>query len=214
VVDPTTQGVPYKRGTRVGRFEVSASDRLAGRVHAKLYRHFGPPMPTDVRGTYSAWFYLSPNYTLPFSSRDAWANIFQWKEWANGGSSQAPLWWLELRPRTWIEQRPNETWVGSPPAGGDDPVAFIDHWTADNNSRAFRAMTMPRGRWVELRAVLLQRQRIDFYVDGQFLDTAFDSSYPVSPFRGDPQGFFIFGVGNYGTASGVLYVDDVSYTKP
>jgi hypothetical protein len=214
IVDPTTEGVPYRQGTKVGRFEVSPTDRARGRLHAKLYKHFGPPMPTNVSGSYRASFYLPWDYSLPtydIGDGTGAVTLFQWKEWANGGANQDPLWWLEIRPRKWMDERPDKTWVGLPPPNATDPVVFINHWQADNNRRHLQALAAPKGRWFDVRAELRQPDRIDFYVDGKLLGTALDSEYSVSPFHGDPNGFFIFGLGNYGTTGGVIYADDVSF---
>jgi beta-glucanase (GH16 family) len=164
-----------------------------------------------VSGVYSSWYYLPENYSVP---GDSWVNIFQFKEQYRtpAGGHSDPLWWVQLGGAAWassMSQAYGEGAIGGRP---DAPVAFIDYWY--NNWRETRKFVpVPLGRWFELKAVLRQNDRIDFFIDGKPLDTAKASTYPVSPFHGDQSMEWIFGVGNYSTAAnGPLYADRVSYT--
>lgn len=227
VVDPANESPPVPRydGTKVARFEVTPADLAAGRYHAKIYKMFGSDIgnadarpPEDVSGTYSAWYFLPAAYSVPSGT---WVNIFQFKEQYATSSSPTgtsdPLWWLQLADCTFGQgQAP---YYNTPPPQcnrSDQPVVFMAHWGGGwNGDPATRRTfaTVPLGRWFQVKAVLHQSDRIDFYVDGNLLSTALASEYPVSPSHGSDSRWWIWGVGNYSTGiNGPLYIDQASYT--
>ncbi len=218
---PGTWGVPPLDGRRVARFEITPGDVAAGRFHAKLYevsavgsgRSERPP--ADVSGTYSAWYYLPANYRVPGSS---WVNVFQFKEKyraPDGEERSDPLWWVQLGRLAWARRQAAALRV-APPAGirPDRPVAFLNRWR-NRWTAPRRFLTLPLGRWFELKAVVRQRRSITFSLDGRVLDVAHASEYPVSPFHGRDSREWIWGVGNYSTgANGPLYVDAATISPP
>lgn len=73
VIDPSTEGVPYQQGTKVGRFEVTPTTSANGNYHSKLYKnfHYGSGDKTtwstaDVSGEYRAWYYLPSGYSMSY----------------------------------------------------------------------------------------------------------------------------------------------------
>ena len=221
VIDPESEGVPRKQGSKVARFETTPDDILAGRIHAKLYKGFfttdsegNRRPPADVSGTYRAWYYFPETYRVP---TETWVNVFQFKEkyrTADRRDPSDPLWWIEVRDAAWMLQRPHKVWHGDVPLRPNAPVAFTNYRTAPNNERTLHAKPIPLGRWVEFRAELHQGDRIDFFIDGEHFDTARHSEYPVSPFHGEDSLEWLFGTGNYSTGSnGPLYGDEASYTS-
>jgi hypothetical protein len=193
IVDPAAYRVARLQGRLAARFETTRADVRAGRYHAKLYRGFSIDRrsPADVSGTYRAFFYLPRNYRVP---RRTWVNLFQFKEDYWRGE-----WWvgaIAARDARRRSRRPLHPAIG------------ISSW---GGGRRTKYRLMPLGRWVEIRAEVCQGDRIEFYVDGELLDTALARQYPVNPFR-ERSERWTFGVGNYSTgANGPLLVDDVSY---
>jgi hypothetical protein len=220
VIDPRTEGVPRLGGDHVARFETTPDDIANGRVHAKLYRGFGTNFgqpdsrsPADVSGTYSAWYYIPETYRVPDHT---YVNMFQFKEEYQTASGKAsdPLWWVQLGPVHWADGMSQG--YGGPAITGrsDAPVAFLNYWNSSWGARR-NFVPLPLGRWFKLKAVVHQGSRIDFSIDGQPLDTARASTYPVSPFHGADSLAWTFGIGNYSTgANGPMYADRVSYTGP
>lgn len=220
VVDPIADRIPRlaERMRRVARMAVTAEDAAHRRYHAKLYRRFAERdpegverSPTDVSGTYSAWFYVPRSYRL---SGRTWSNVLQFKE--EHGSRSDPLWWVQLGSARWARKLGDKArWRGDRDAArATRPVAFLNHW--DNRWRhRIGVMPVPLGRWFAIRAVIRPDQRrMDVFVDGRRLDTARASRHPVAPFRASSRAW-VFGVGNYSTApSTKLYVGAARYTRP
>lgn len=213
VQTPAQAGIPGLWGSsRVARFETTPDDILHGRDNAKLYKGFATGNwpnthpPADVSGTYSAWYYLPTNYRVPALT---WVNLFQFKEKYHvpGGDTSDPLWWIQLGDAQWAQDS------GGPRASRPDaPVAFLNYWN-NHWTRQVHWKTIPLGRWFEIKAVVYQDQRIDFYIDGDHFDTAQNSEYHVSPFHGAQSMQWIFGVGNYSTAAnGPMFVGRASYS--
>ncbi len=201
----STLGVRPRSGTYAAQFERPTWATTL--PHAKVFKEwsnigkrdeFGRtinalPNGGDPSGTYRAWFYLPTTYKADSS----WMNIFQFKEqgYKNGSWHQDPSWWLNVAKAS--------KWG----MGGDEPVIFANHW---NNSWNYtpKAMKVPLGRWFEIRADLYEKDRIEWYVDGQLLDVSRNSKYPVGRFFDKSDGW-VFGVGHY-QGYGRLYVDDAS----
>jgi hypothetical protein len=208
VLDPRDDGVPRREGCRVARFHVTLADARARRTHAKLIHswnvgqgHFRTEPPRDVSGVYSAWYYVPDDYRI---RGEGWVNVFQWKEsyyeFDDDGDREwhsDPAWWITLeRGRR----------------GG--LVALLNNWVGDVTA----VEPFPRGRWVQVRAVLRQGRSIRFWIDGKRFGTASSHDYPVSPQYRDYSLSWNFGVGNYSgrgdggardAVSGPLYVDDI-----
>ncbi|MBX5468679.1 MAG: hypothetical protein IRZ21_02135 [Thermoleophilaceae bacterium] len=211
MIDPTTQGVPYRTGKRVARFETTPDDIAHQRWHAKLFKAFtdgkGHP-PADVSGVYRVWYYLPTTYRVPNGTS---VNALQFKDdyrKSDGSKQSDPLWWINFGNAGYWSSRGGPRGLRS-----DYPVAYINNWGGTHwNSVKF--MAVPLGRWVEFRAEVHQNDRIDFYIDGKLLDTARASEYPVRPFHSSSIDY-TFGIGNYSSgANGPLYADDASYSKP
>ncbi len=220
VVNPGSVGVPAldPSDPHIAQMTVTASGPADGQVNAKLYKMFGSTdnsgvehPPSDVSGTYSAWYYIPSSYQM--SSSDTWANIFQFKEQyaqADGSSHSDPLWWIQLSSGAWAASMGGARWIGAKPTSSEQPVAVLNRWNNDWK-RQVVLDTVPLNRWFEIVAVVHQNDRIDFSIDGQPFDTAQASEYPVSPFHSSSQEW-IFGVGNYSTAPNTtLYIGRASY---
>jgi hypothetical protein len=188
--------------------QVTSDDAANGRIHAKLYEGFGSGgrPPADVSGTYSAWYYIPSDYSIPSGKA---ANIFQFKEKYDDHSD--PLWWVQLSTGSWAKSLGGAKWVGAKPTRADQPVALLNYWGNDW-SRPITFQTVPLDRWFQITAVLRQKNRIDFTIDGQPFDTATAATYPVSPFHSNSQEW-TFGVGNYTDAPSTLFLGPASFTK-
>lgn len=220
VIDCRAEGVPVLGGDHVARFETTPDDIANGRYHAKVYKDFGTNLdtpqsrpPADVSGTYSAWYYVPTNYRV---SGDDWVNVFQFKEQYRttpGHAPSDPLWWVEFVSPTWAKSMADAWGTSAPTASRPDaPVAFVNY-SRPNWKTADSYVTVPLGRWFEIKAVVHQGQSTDFYMDGKLLKHATASQYPVSPFHGAASSKWIFGVGNYSdAATGPLYVDRAAYS--
>jgi len=221
VIDPATEGVPRLDSARVARFETTPGDVAAHHPHAKIFKSFGTGLdtprsrpPVDVSGTYSAWYYLPTTYKVPPRT---WVNVFQFKEKyrvPGTGDTSDPLWWVQFTDAGWA-QRSATTWQENVPSASrpDAPVAMLNRWGNDWKQKR-RFVSVPLGRWFEIKAVVHQGDRIDFSLDGQPLDTARASEYPVSPFHGSAGTEWMWGVGNYSSAAnGPLYLGDASFTQ-
>jgi hypothetical protein len=214
----SAEGITAHGGSRVARFEVRPEDAAAGRIHAKLFKTFSNGessyatrrSPADVSGTYRVKYFFPTTYRVPANTQ---VNAFQFKEkylvgtrtaWTS--DPQDPLWWIQLGDSDWAKK------MGGPQGSRPDaPVAFINNWT-NPWKRKIGWRVLPLGRWVEFRADIVQGERIDFYIDGQLLDTGYQSEYPVSPFHATSVDW-TFGIGNYsGAANGPMYADDASFT--
>lgn len=220
VIDPTTEGVPRLGSAHVARFETTPADVAAGHPHAKIFKSFGTELgtpqsrpPTDVSGTYSAWYYLPATYKV---SPRTWVNVFQFKEKyrvPGADDTSDPLWWVQFTDAGWA-QRTAAAWQENLPGASrpDAPVAMLNRQGNDWKEKR-RFLSVPLARWFEITAVVHQGDRIDFFLDGQSLDTAHASEYPVSPFHGAAGTEWMWGVGNYSTAAnGPLYLDNASFT--
>ena len=211
VLDPHDDGVPRREGCRVARFHVTLDDAVVRRTHAKMLKswkvgsgQFTTRPPSDVSGVYSAWYYLPKNYRV---RGRGWVNIFQWKESyyrSRRGDREwfsDPTWWITLeRGRNGGIRALLNNWGGGITAGP----------------------SFPRGRWVQVRAVLRQGRSIDFFLDGKHWTTARQRRYPVSPRYGSRSLGWTWGVGNYSSrgdgpprdaVSGPLYVDAIRVTS-
>jgi len=220
VVKARHVGVPEltKGHKNIAQMTVTSSGPSVGKINAKLYKGFGyyrggtEHEPSNVSGTYSAWYYIPSGYRIRQSGD--WANIFQFKEQyalPGGGSQSDPLWWIQLNSASWARQMGGAKWVGHRARGGDRPVAILNHW-ANNWSRRVVLDAVPLNRWFEISAVLTQGRKISFSIAGKHFETAYASQYPVSPFHSGGQEW-IFGVGNYATAPGTtLYIGQAGYT--
>jgi hypothetical protein len=212
-------GVPeLRKGHRnIARMTVTSSGLRVGKINAKLYKGFGyyrngvAHEPSNVSGTYSAWYYIPSSFKI--RSTDEWSNIFQFKEQyalPGGGSQSDPLWWVELNSAAWGWSMAGAKWVGPQPQDPDQPVAVLNRWCNDWK-RQVVLEAVPLNRWFKISAALTQGKRISFSIDGRHFDTAYASQYPVSPFHAGGQEW-IFGVGNYSIAPDTtLYVGQASY---
>lgn len=116
------QSPPITVSGGMARFEVSAADAAAGRIHAKVYRD----LPWQAM-TLSARMMLDPGYVQP--SWDAPAIIFQVKEHhGTAGDSD---------PRLWIAALPDQPLQRFALNGGVTP-----HWQSP--------FAIPRGEWFTL----------------------------------------------------------------
>jgi hypothetical protein len=190
---------PRGHGRNVARFEVSDEDAAAGRIHAKVYKWWTGP-PDDVSGTYRAWFYVPRDYRF---RPDSWGtNIFQWKEEyveTGGRYRQEAQWVVTLGPASWFELQ-----------GLPKRAPAVSVW-ADGRERTRSVRRFPLARWVEVCADLYQGKWIDVYIDGRQFTVARARQFPVGPRQGSLK--WIFGVGNYGSNDGPIYVDAVSYLR-
>ncbi len=219
VVKAPRVGVPELRTghSNIARMTVTNSGARVGKVNAKLYKGFGyyrdgvAHEPSNVSGTYSAWYYIPSSFKI--RSSDEWSNIFQFKEQyalPGGGSQSDPLWWVELNSAAWAWSMAGAKWVGPHPKDPDQPVAVLNRWCNDW-TRQVVLEAVPLNRWFKISAALTQGRRISFSIDGRHFDTAYASQYPVSPFHSSGEEW-IFGVGNYATAPATtLYVGQASY---
>lgn len=219
MVNPASVGIPPLNPSdpHVAQMTVTAADAANGRTNAKLYKGFGSQdasgakhSPSDVSGTYSAWYYIPSSYQVPLNT---WANIFQFKEeyaLAGGSSQSDPLWWVQLSTASWATGMGGAKWIGAKPTSSEQPVAMLNHW--DNHwTRQIVFDSVPLNRWFQIVAVVHQGDRIDFSIDGQPFDTANASEYPVSPLHSSSQEWTL-GVGNYTTAPNTtLYVGGASF---
>lgn len=247
IADPRSVGLPRLEGKSV-RFEVTQEDVEQGNWDSKLYKELdvtqGAPR-LGVGGTYRAWFLLSPEYSLNSDpGLDASVNIFQFKDRyriginAEAGSRSDPTWWVELRPRAWVDEIARSNRSGNvewalPPSPSqsppDHPVAFVNHREAENNSRRFKALALPLGRWFEVTAKVDTGRRIDFWFREQGSVERLhvgggdhDADFPVGPCQesarfpeychGPLSSRWIFGIGHYGKNVGSLFSDDASFT--
>ena len=215
---------PPSGGSRVGHFEVTPADAQATppRYHAKLYKPFYAPgysdrerhqhatrSPADVSGTYRAWYFLPLSYRIPGTG---WRNIMQFKErhWdgRQSGYQSVPTWWLVL----------------SDGDGRGTPYAGVNYWNGGNAGGAGEAVVFPRGRWVEVKAVIRQGESIEWWVDGRRIATGANSTWTVGPSHGERSLAWNFGVGNYAGAGGSgrwqdrvsgapLYIAGAEYTQ-
>ena len=73
-----------------------------------------------------------------------------------------------------------------------------------------QSFQLPKGQWVELRAVVGAYQDIEFFMGSESLGrwTHDACSTPVGPVHNGPTAW-IFGTGNYGDNRGPVYIDDV-----
>jgi hypothetical protein len=197
---------------------VTSQGAADGQINAKLYKAFDTVdsngvehSPTDVSGTYSAWYYIPSSYQVPSGD---WSNIFQFKEQyplSNGQSQSDPLWWIQLSTGSWAEGMGGAKWITPKPTGADQPVAMLNYW-GNNWTRQLVFDTVPLNQWFEISAVVTQNQSIQFSINGQAFDTAQASQYHVSPFHASSQAWD-FGVGNYSNApNSTLYVGQANYT--
>jgi hypothetical protein len=220
VTDAAKEGIPAHSGSKVAHFEVTASQESSGNYHSKLFQSWAVGSPesgwhddqgnlfkrlpnNSPAGTYSAWYYLPPNYS---DGSRGWVNIMQFKEsYTDGGSwAQDPEWWINMsNADAWPQ--------GSRPAGvgPSDPVLFANY---NNNRWGYnpKMVAAPRGRWFQIKAELYPGDRIDWYLDGHLFDTSRNSTYPVGIFHKSP-GSWTFGIGHYGGV-GKLWADDASFT--
>jgi hypothetical protein len=221
VVTASSAGIPQldQGGANVAQMTVTAADANAGSINAKLYEGFGhfdaqgnEHSPTNVSGTYSAWYYIPSSYKV---APNTWSNIFQFKEEyrePGGGQQSDPSWWIQLAPESWAKTYYGATWVGPQPTDPEAPVAVLNRWCNDWN-RQVVLEAVPLNHWFNISALLTQGQSLQFSIAGKPFDTALASQYPVSPFHGSDSEEWIFGVGNYSTAPDTtLYVGAASYT--
>lgn len=218
VANADNEGIPAHGESRVAHFEVSPDQYAPRNVHSKLLNNWAIQSPetawhddagrplerlpsNNPSGTYLAWFYLPPDYV---NTSDRWTNLFQFKESyldAYGNHRQDPQWWINMsRADAWP----------SPPTGasGRDPVLHVNHWFQDYANYRPVLMPVPRGRWFQVKAVLNQGDRIDWYLDGQRFDTSLNSTYPVGTLERSVG--WVFGIGHY-DGIGKLWADDASY---
>ena len=219
VVTAASAGVPqlHQGSPNVGRMTVTAADAADGSINAKLYEGFGTwsgnteHEPSNVSGTYSAWYYVPSSYKIP---PNTWSNIFQFKEQyqePDGSQQSDPLWWIQLSNAAWAETYGGATWIGPQPTDPNAPVAVLNYW-CNNWTRKVVLEAVPLNQWFNISAVLTQGQSIAFSMAGKPFDTALNSQYAVGPSHstGDE---WIFGVGNYSTAPNTtLYVGNASYS--
>jgi hypothetical protein len=217
----SSEGIPTLSSNAVARFEVTRSQRAAGLKHSKLYKqwYLRPPdsgrsddlgrplerLPNNsAGGVYRAWYYLPRDYR---ASRD-WANVFQFKQSyvdAGGRWHQDPRWWVNLtRADSW--RRADRGRIRG--AAGGAPVLAVANW-GDGAETARPVARAPRGRWFEIAANLQPGKRIDWFLDGEWIETSSHRVHPVGPGRSTTG--WTLGVGHYGGV-GKLWVDAVSFT--
>lgn len=202
------EGILAHEGAWVARFERPTG--YPDYPHAKCYKEWSAvgkrdqfgrtedklPDNGDPSGTYRASLYYPPNYQ---ADRSEWTNIFQFKEegYVAGKWNQEPSWWINTAV--------SRAFNGS----SDVAVLFVNHWHQDYSGFHPKLLTVPLGRWFEIRADVYEGVRIDWYIDGLLFDQSVDAEYPVGRFYDQSDGW-IFGVGHYG-GTGTLWVDDVSF---
>lgn len=201
-------GIPQHTGTKAAHFETTPGCLDAGRPHSKLFKEWALAHPqTSWRddagrslqrlpngspsGSYRASYLLPSNYT----HRDrGWTNIMQFKA-TNPDTGQLPQWWVNVSPaRDWN-------------MGGMEPMLNVENW--GNGTYGGSIRPAPRGRWFEIRAEVYNRDRIDFYLDGEYWQTVRNETHRIGTAAGT-QGW-IFGVGHY-LGVGKLWIDRASFT--
>lgn len=247
IADPRNVGLPRLEG-KSARFEVTAENVEEGNLDSKLYKELdvaqGEP-GLGISGSYRASFLLPRDYSMnPDLGFQASVNLLQFKDlYRTGTGSEAesqsdPTWWIELRPRAWVDEiarrnRPSNVEWAVPPSlaqsSPDHPIAFVNHWEAENNTRRFKALALPLGRWFEITADVEAGRRIGFSLREQgkgrrvFIGGGDDGAdFPVGPCETSPRfeeychgrrsTDWIFGVGHYGKNVGSLFSDDASFT--
>lgn len=248
IADPRSVGLPRFEG-KSARFEVTEENIDEGNWDSKLYKEVDVEHEEGdlgVSGSYRAWFLLPRDYSLnPDPAFQASVNMLQFKDlYQTQAASEAsfrsdPTWWVELRPRAWVDaiarrNRPTSVEWALPPlpsqSSPDQPVAFVNHWEAENNSRRFKALALPLGRWFEITASVDAGRRIDFWFREQGSTRKIrigggdnEADFPVGPCETSPRfteychgrlsSKWIFGIGHYGKNVGSLFSDNASF-KP
>jgi hypothetical protein len=234
-VSTSAEGIPAHDGSRAVKFEVTKGQLAAGQIHAKLYKiwtrpggvHTGfhedgdgslapsEPQGGDMSGTYSAWYYFPANYTRPSSNGGDWTTIWDWKQWYADGKQVVNWGVCVSSAQQWAGMRaPDGSLQWSGPRD-DRPVMSIQGGSYDDWDYELREV--PRGRWFQIKAVVAQGSKIDWYLDGAFWRTTSQSRFPVGavpiPQEGESSrpDASIFSVGHYGGV-GRNYVDDVTFT--
>lgn len=219
-------GITAKEGTRVVHFERPVvTDPFP---HSKCYKEwrssafsktdaFGRSEDTlsnngDPNGIYTTWLWYPASDTITYAE---WTNVLQFKVQGRDASnvqSQDPTWWLNVsRSFIWYDGGAN----GLP--NNNEPVIFVNHWTSNFDvepapgTASNKAMLLPKGRWCQLRAELYELDRIDWYVDQQFLHSSPHATWPVGRMTVTPD-VWIFGIGRYG-GQGVMYFDKSGFRR-
>jgi len=213
VVDPLAERpcVPRRQGGRVARFEVTPANAAQGRINSKLYQYFHGGSggkrdwsPSDVGGTYRASFWLPRRTSLDY---DGSVNAFQFKDQAWSSAAKTS----EDSTATWEVSFRSAAMMRIGGVRPDAPVAYVRHGGEGTNPPG-RYIALPLERWFELRAELYPGNRIEYYLDGRLLRTGTDTEHPVGHYR--PNSFnWIFGIGWFSSSPGMMYADDVSYTR-
>jgi hypothetical protein len=204
---------PVHPSGRVARFDLTAADISAGRYHSKVYKYF--EISQGISGTYRAHLWLPTDFSIT-QGAGLLVNVFQFKdgEGMNGGAS-TPRFELGLQP-AWF------TGVSHPSGRADAPVAIIRHdkdWNNPKNEGGSvdwhgpqTPRAVPLGQPVEFRADVYERDRVDFYLDGQFVGSVAHSHRSFGG-TGSYSRSLIWGLGHYSSDPGYLYVLDADYTK-
>src|SRR4051794_13290938 len=188
-------GVPAHSGSRMAKFQVTATQSASGHYHAKLYKiwtrpdgplstfhedatgDLAPQMPAtdDVSGTYSAWYYFPSDYTRDPAVHD-WTNIFHFKQWFS--DKQVVGWGVYVSAASqWGGLRTPD---GSPQWDGpSDQRPVMGVVAGGFGNWDYELRSVPVGRWFELKAVVHQGQSIEWYLDGQPWRTVYQSRFPV-----------------------------------
>ena len=211
VVDPASQGIPAREGSKVARFEVTAADASAGRYNSKLfeYVHAGGGdrqswIPANVNGTYRASYWLPPSTSM---TRDGSVNAFQFKDQAWASSAKTS----ENSEPSWEVQIRSAAMMGVAGVRPDHPVAYVRHGGDGIDDVPGARIPLPLGQWFELRAEVYAGDRIEYYFNDTLMRVARHSEFPVGHFRANTFNW-IFGIGWYSSNPGVMYADDASFT--
>ena len=222
VGDAAALGVTPRTGTRAAHFRrpTVADDT----PHAKCFVEWNMPGNTkddywnrplkkldlggDPSGIYTAWCY---NPVGSVVTTGEWSTIVQFKEEgldAQGVRTQHPSWGLGLSRQS--------AWPDLPPS--DKPIFFVSHrnidwpnvpWPGEDPELPW--VPVPEGRWFEIRVELREGLHSDWYIDGNFLYRALNSTWPVGRMTVTPE-TWIYGIGYY-EGQGTLLFDDCSFRR-
>lgn len=226
---------PPNGSANVARFELTAAQIAAGKVHSKLYKGWdannarrsddaGRRLDRVVdrgSGSYSAWYYLPADYRM--NDRGP-VNIFQFKEdysddagasFAGFGSdmqSALSIWSTEgVKGRAGVYNRSAYDFG----VAATHPILAVDLWhqpaVKPRRGHQPAAVPAPLGRWFNVTAKIYAGDRVEYHVDGRLLDTWYNDEYPVGVRYAKAMGW-TFGVGHYGGNAGKLWVANVRYT--
>jgi len=249
VVDAASVGVPARPGSadsKIALFSVNASQYASGNIHSKLYKGFSLKNTitsnwsgttlldnrSQVAGTYSAWYYVPANYTMPTHD---FVDIFQFKEFYPIKNNTDT--YSIVQTGAWIrrtddvrQQWPSKTGMIANNAS-DTPVLTVAWQYSERSPGNVGIATLPLGRWFNISATVYPNEKVVYTLDGKPWTTVTNADLQTAPADSDPYSRFsrsvglqmpanqygdastdwIFGVGHYG-GIGALYVDETSFT--